>query len=698
MKRIYNYLLIFLIALCFSLFSCSQAYYNPVTIGTKTEYKISVASENNSVSFESRNARTITPDNLTYSSNLDFYMWGSNLLDDSQQIDLQQIYISSEDSNKPSEGSFKFSFERQLYKLNLAAVPHNTPFAIGRELLSSSILIDLRTCNDIKFILSTRTVKGKGSAEIGFYADNWTVPAGYSLTAGIYNKTNDSPIIENIIGAFPTYNGTPLTPIYQLSKDNIDSGTYKLKLVFNKILQDKTISFSYTDDIIIYPNQNTTAFIPIPNIIVSQPNAPTYLISGYVDNLTGTSDLYDVEFCWDDKSYNEEDFLLEIIDISGAGPGTYNSYIAPLIDAFSAGNLTQPQIFMNSNWDDVKRSVPPSSYQKYSRSYFENSNVKTDGSFTSNSVYAVIKLLYGKRYIARISAVNSAGNSDYTYLDLYNTGNRSFTPTNDINFTPQNWTTDASSMNRYKIEYYYTNGSFLDDTTAENVTNTVSASAISTQSRTTNYNILNPINYNYSGSDTATLKYLYNGNYYPWEKWKNDSAAGTDYYLSDYNGFENLFLYAYYGNDVIVTDLELILKADDNEYYTSDIVISAHPASATSLIPFQQDTDISNTVTNHTITVSKSTYKYLNLLINKTNNVYSSSIFQIAKQGGQGLTIPTLSTAYYGTSYNYGQIDITQKDSKGNDLFINGETYNLFITSILNGSTINYQIYLKIEA
>ena len=665
----------------------------------KSQFRVRVTSENESISFSSNDdsERMILPEALNLKSDLDYYMWGTSLSSDSG-IAVQQITITPEDDSTPTYGYFEYPFERQFYRLSLVAVPHGTPYGNGSEVLKSSISVDLRACDDIKFILSNKTISSTGNAKIGFYADGWTIPTGYSAKAGIYSKIDDSPVFETMLGTFPSYSSAPDTPTYQIEKNEIISGTYLLKLVLSKNINGEIKSFIYSDDLVIAPKQTTTAFIGVPNIVVTIPTAPTYLISGYSDNTDASSDFYDVEFCWDDKSYNEEDFELEIIDVSDAINSTYETYILPLINAFTDGVTNKSQEIMNSNWESTKHVLSSNSYTKYTRKYFDNTNVKTDGSFTSNSVYAVIKLLYGKRYIARISAVNSAGHSDYAYLDLYNTGNRNFSQTHDINFTPQNWPADSSSMNRYRIEYYFTNGQFYDDTTNSAVSNYFSASEIRTQLRSTNYTILNPIKCNYTGTDTATLKYFYNGTYYKWEKWKNNSTSGSDYYLHYYDGFENLFLYAFYGDDVKVSDLELVIKSESNDYITSDIVVYAHKDGTTSILPFQQGTDISSTINNGTMEVSKSDYKYLSFLINKTNNHYSSSVFKIVPQGGQGRYIEPVSiTAWYGTSYNYGQIDITEKDSLGNEIYKTGETYNLFITSILNSSTISFQMYIKIK-
>lgn len=716
---------------------CTNLYSDGACISSSSSgdgISISVTSENNILSFgtasSTSSARLISPDGCTFSSELDFYIWGTNLLDSNKKIDLQQITITAVDSANPIIGTFNFDFDRQFYRLNLAAVPKGKTYSTSTIVLSSSISIDLRECSEINFYLSSKTVSGKGDCSLAIYADNWTISTDYQATAGIYSLSDNSAIYETVLGVFPTCTTAPENPTYQFTKSEISSGTYNFKITFSKNFEAKRVSFTYSDFINILPNQTTKAVIGIPNIISSAPAAPSYLIAGYHDTDKISNDYYDVEFCWDDNSYNEEDFQLQLLDITSLSASTYKAYVPTLLDSFSGGTLTSTTSDMDTAWDKLVSALNSSYVKTYSRSYFENTNVTTDGSFTSNSLYAVLKLLYGKLYLARIRAVNSTGASDYAYLDLYNTGSKAFAQTSDSSFSPEAWKKDSSGINRYKIEYYFTKGIFYDDSTSANVSAYVSSSVYTNQKRTGSQEILNPVNYDYergttSGdsaeganagttattgdttTSTATLKYLYNSIYYPWQNWKSDSAGGSNFSGTSYDGCENLFLFAFYGDDVVITDSEFVVKSTGTSYENSDIVVSAHPSSAISIIPFQQDTDLSDSVTDNSLTISKSSYKYLNLLINNTGTSpsssgsvpekYSSVAFTIAEQGGKIKTLTSLSTQYYGITYKYAQIDITEQNSNGKELFESGKTYNLFINAVLNGSSMNYMLSVIFE-
>lgn len=700
MKSLIKSFWIVLISVIFIFSGCNNIYnMNAVMPSSSQKISVSVTSENNLVSFPDNNsgeARLITPQAYNFNSNLDFYLWGTNLLNTSDNITRQQITISATDSNHPSIGTFDFNFEKQFYRLYLVALPHGTPYQAGAEVLSSSIAIDLRKCSDISFYLSTRQINATGNVELAVYADGWTLSNEYQLTAGIYTQEDNYTVSETILSVFPNYSSTPSNPDYQFTADNIEQGTYNFILTASKTFEGRTISFKYSDTINILPNQTTKAVLAIPDIIVETPAQPSYLIAGYVDTEVISSNFYDVEFCWDDPSYNETDFQLQLLDISDLVPSSYNTFIPVLADSFSNGNLTVSQDDMDQAWQAVVLNLNSSYVHTYTRSYFENTNIKTDGSFTSNSVYAVLKLLYGKRYFARIRAVNSSGASNYTYLDLYNTGNRSFAATNDANFNPSNFDSDASSVNRYKIEYYFTNGIFYDDSTNDNVSDYISACKITSQKRHSAENLLQPVNYDYDSGSTATLKYLYNSTYYNWLNWKIESNAGTDYSSTSYDGHENLYLYAYYGPDIQIQDIGLIVKSSTNDYENSDIVISAHPETATSLIPFQQDTDISESLDSGSLTVSKASYKYLNILLNTTFKNYSSVSFEISEQGGQSIILTSQSTQYYGLSYKYGQIDLSLEKDNGEPVFESGKTYNIYVNAILNGSSINYTLSIQL--
>ncbi|MCR5188802.1 MAG: hypothetical protein K6C97_07680 [Treponema sp.] len=701
MKKILKSLWIIFTALFF-LSACSNIYSNMDNSQSSSSLKklsVSVSSENNIVNFgSSQNARLISPANFTFSSNLDFYLWGTNLLDSSKDISRQEITISAQDSNQPCLGTFDFSFEKSYYRLYLAAVKSGNEYSSENILLSSSIAIDLRQCSEISFYLSSRTVSGNGELSLALYADNWTPTNEYEIKAGLYTQDDGSTIYESILANFPTYTSSPESPSYQFTKSNISSGNYDFILTFTKDFEGKNVTFQYKDTVSILAHQTTSAIIGIPNIISPVPNPASYLIAGYVDSSSSSSDYYDVEFCWDDTSYNEEDFQLQILDISELYSSTYSAYVPTLLDSFSSGSLIDSvsNSDMDSAWNSIVSALNSSYVHTYSREYFENTNITTDGSFTSNSVYAVLKLLYGKRYLARIRAVNSSGASDYTYLDLYNTANRTFAATNDENFSPVSWASDSSGINRYKIEYFFTNGIFYDDVSSENVSSSVSARIFTNQKRSSSYSILNPINYTYSGTSTASLKYLYNEVYYPWTKWKYNSNYGDDCSSSTYDGCLNLYLYAYYGDQAVISESGLVLKTSDIDYANADIVISGHASTAASIIPFQGDTDLSTSVSSNTLTVSKADYKYLNLLLNTTNNNYSSIEFFVSEQGGQGRQVSNLTTQYGGISYTYGQLDILAEDSDGNAIYQTGKSYYYSVYAVENGTSVSYMIEVKI--
>ena len=221
----------------------------------------------------------------------------------------------------------------------------------------------------------------------------------------------------------------------------VAAGTYNYIVTFYNT--SLGTSFSYSDKIVVYGTGiQTKAAICIPDIIEKAPTAPSNFIAGYVDT---TKDYYYVEFCWDDNSNNEDYFQIELLDISDAsgssGAGThqiYDDYLEKLVNYPSYSSLTSSTV--DAAWNTAVNWIGSSNLSVYNTSYY--ANVSDDGALCTNSTYTVFKLLYGKRYLARIKAVNYGGSSDYAYLDLFNTSGKTFDATSDgkyENFTPAAW-------------------------------------------------------------------------------------------------------------------------------------------------------------------------------------------------------------------------------------------------------------------
>ena len=640
-------------------------------------------SEDSSISFSGgSSSRTIMASNLD--SELDFWLEEVNV--SGQRLSLTQItQISYSSSNK---GYFSYSFQPRFYRLKMYAVKKNSGVAPQTILMQAKASVDLRANDEINFYLSQFTVQGDSYWSLSIYADGWNLSSSdyEKVSVGIYNKSNGNLESSTEID-YSSFNRDASTAEVNFAQTNaslpsLSAGTYCLKLIFTH--KSSGLKYYYSDDIVLLANQTLNAKIAVPNIIQTVPSAPTRLRAGYNSSDTSSSFIYPVEFCWDDNSYNENYFELDLMDISdfckwdssAESLSKYNNRIKPLLfDYFSNGNLTITPASMNLLWDAVASSCTVTTYNIYSAP-------PAAGSFEAGSNFAVIKLHYGRTYVARLRSVNTAGQSDCAYLDLSLSdfsGNSGFTPTA--------WGTGASGLSRYFIKYILNDGIFY------NASTDVSASVpLYSTLKSTNYaiqmrdsasytEIAIPLNYEYESGRFASLKYKDTSSvYHEWEKWLSGGFAEfsdvTSGVSSKYSGCSNLYLYSAYADNASSSGYSYILRTSAiTEAKDAHIVVSANTADDTQKTPFSDDTETENNpiylsealeVSGNYVNfvVSKSAYRYLNFMINTTLTGASAVSYTIYENGGSPARVVTKSPVGYIASgggfadFIYCQIDL----------------------------------------
>lgn len=625
-------------------------------------------SNDSSVVFEKQNSSRTVMVSSQSASNLDFWIEeNSNAADAMPLQKINTVYSASE-----GKGTFTFNFEPRYYRLTLYAVKKNREVSSDSIILKAQSAVDLRAHDEINFYLSSYGVQGTGTWSLYIYSGNWTLSADYdNVYAGIYDKTTGvckSYVTDgNTDGiARDSFNRTDATAEYNFfagnsSVSSLPGGTYLLKLIFTNISTGS--KFYYTDDIVIMANQTLSARIVIPNIMQAVPATPSRLRAGY--NPSSDSDfVYETEFCWNDNSNNEHGFELEVMDISSvcdwnintSNKTVYDNKIKPLLyDYFSNGSMTQTSAFMDELWQNIidSCSVTTQTYTRYSQ--------LAGGSLDAGSTSAIVKLHYGKIYIARLRAENATGKSGNDYLNILLSdfsGNSGFSTTA--------WDSDAAGLSRYYISYYLEGGRFYDGTTDVSsyvpMFSTLTDKVFSSQRLdSVNYtSLLSPLTQEYTTGRTASLCYKDNGNsFHIWQKWLygngsdfSDALAGNIY---SYSGCGNLYLYAYFDGGAYDVGQSYSLRTSSvSEPKDADIVITAHPAGAAVFTPFQNDTEatgkpiylsqgleVNGNFVN--FVVSKSDYRYVNFMLNKTLTGASAVSYTINEHGGSSVSIATKS-------------------------------------------------------
>ena len=684
-------------------------------------------------------------------STMDFYIKGKAVYDSSQNIALTKI--TQVNAQSETRGTFSFTFEPTYYELTLYAVSNGQSSVTSSNvesiaLAKASAAVDLRTNDEINFNLSSYHLSGSGEFSLSIYADGWPCDTSeYNIIFGLYDRSTGSALFKT---EYSTTSSQTVLPsalasavTFSSSGSEVAAGTYLLKITFENPTGS---TYCYTEDTVILANQTTRGTVAIPDIIGTSPTAPTFLVAGFCDN-SGTSFMnlsYFVEFLWDDTSYNETDFEIELMDITALcdwnsdsqinsyyndAPTTYSTSTAlyapvpKILDSFTAaGVLSASQGDMDDWWKLCLNLFGSNTYgvnlgvnsQVYVRSKFYESNLTDDNWTTNQNCYALINLSYGNTYLARIRAINDAGSSEWVYLDLPNRIGKSFIATSSLSASSfSSFDSDASGISRYRIFYQNDGGSYYNYDSNEASYTNVNSSVISeyplvlscSQKRNSFVSIVNPINLSYAGASSTASLYYYDSDYSIWQNWSSESSSSTAFYDSlaatyfSYSGCRTLNLYAYYGTDTTAKTFSLRNTTDPLAPEDSDICVTAHIVNSSIRSPFSTDTEDHNSANyapislseGSVITISKSSYGYITFLLNTTNTGADSVKFTIVKSGSQGTTYTEGGGSYSVTSithqnkvFKFCQIDLLDYDTD--------TVYNVFYTFLIDGSEYHYTL------
>lgn len=457
-------------------------------------------------------ARTIIPTTFD-SDGVKFYLYGTAT--NKKTFGPKEVTFTG---TSKTVGKIAISADAFVWEFTLAAL-ENTAAAPAdfTEMIASAVLIghssmDMSNGNTAKFTLSPDGLTKEASIGMKLYLDGWTdIPTGYNATAGIYKLTDGSVVndkdgnttVQTIfadIATFPTM--APTDANYSVAK--MDPGTYLFKVTFTNATTKK--KFIWSDVLVVLPGKPVDNEVAITNVIGVKPDEPTDFKAGFVasseDRYNG---MYVTEFTWARGTSNNENYfeidLLELADATATVQNDDTSWVA----AVTAGGIN-----------------------KTYGADFSSSDIHESGSLLSGNTNVQVCLSLGKRYFARIRALNDAGNSDYTYVTL--DGTEAFT---------------SDTINRYRITYHLNEGVFNGTVGTENLTNKTDDIVLYyCQDGTNGNDIIVP-----DGTD-PTLIYTPESTDYSWTSWKTsdntnyDATVNADY--PKYKDYKNLDLYASY--------------------------------------------------------------------------------------------------------------------------------------------------------
>lgn len=473
-------------------------------------------------------SRTIIPDSFD-SDGVDFYLYGTNTSGGTfgpSKVDFKGNAEAAGGTSK-TVGTVSIPANSAVWEFTLVAVTSGATAPTDEATLKNDAVLigyssmDMLNGDTAKFTLSPDGLTKEAKIAMRLYTDGWELPAGFTAKAGIYLLTTGADAGTDAAKTEQTVAFTDATINETNAVDytiaSFAPGTYLFKVTFEKTGSNK--KFYWSDVLVVLPGKTIENAVGIPNIIGTAPTAPTAFKAGYVEKSEDKfSGWYTTAFEWERGSKNENNFEIEVLEFNDADT------VTPPADADAA-------------WTTA---LAAGSSVTYDSKFSSVANYES-GSLLSGNTKAQLRLELGKRYFARIRAVNDAGGSDWTLVNLAAapaepTGTKAFT---------------GNTINRYRLTYFMNGGTyFADKTAAEAGTDGSTEDKVSyhCEDSTTGIEIM-------KADGTPIIK----KNTYTWSYWSKDGKSETASRYNEpgaepeaYKGYKNLDLYAMFTTDASV--------------------------------------------------------------------------------------------------------------------------------------------------
>lgn len=473
-----------------------------------------------------RASRTIIPDSFD-STGVDFYLYGTNTSGGTfgpAKVDFKGNTEAAGTSK--TVGTISIPANSAVWEFTLVAVaPQGATAPTEATLKDNAVLIgyssmDMLNGDTAKFTLSPDGLTKEAKIAMKLYTDGWELPAGFTAKAGIYLLTTgadagaDATPTEKDVAFTDTTKDEANAVAYTIA--SFTPGTYLFKVTFEKTGSNK--KFYWSDVLVVLPGKTIDNAVGIPNIIGTVPTAPTAFKAGYVEKSEDKfSGWYTTAFEWERGSKNENNFEIEVLEFN------------------DADTVTPP-----TSDDEWTAALAAGTSVTYDSKFSSEANYES-GSLLSGNEKAQLRLELGKRYFARIRAVNDAGESAWTLVNLADapaepTGTKAFT---------------GNTINRYRLTYFMNGGTYYANKAAADA---------GTDGRTED-----KVSYYCEDSTTGTEIIKADGtpiikkNTYTWSYWSKDATSETASRYNEpgvapakYKGYKNLDLYAMFTTDASV--------------------------------------------------------------------------------------------------------------------------------------------------
>lgn len=474
-----------------------------------------------------RASRTIIPDSFD-SDGVDFYLYGTNTSGGTfgpEKVTFKgNADAAAGGAASKTVGTISIPANSAVWEFTLVAVaPQGATAPTEATLKDNAVLIgyssmDMLNGDTAKFTLSPDGLTKKAEIAMKLYTEGWTLPTGFTAKAGIYLLTTgadagtDAAKTEQSVAFTDTTKDEANAVAYTIA--SFAPGTYLFKVTFEKTGSNK--KFYWSDVLVVLPGKTIDNAVGIPNVIGEKPEAPTEFKAGYVENSEDKfSGWYTTAFEWERGSKNENNFEIEVLEFNDAAT------VTPPADADAA-------------WTTA---LTAGSSVTYGSKFSSEANYES-GSLLSGNTKAQLRLELGKRYFARIRAVNDTGESAWTLVAL---ATAPAEPTGTQKFT-------GTTINRYRLKYFMNGGAYYADKTAADAD--------------TGGSTADKVSYHCEDSAAGTEIMKADGtpiikkNTYTWSYWSKDATSETASRYNEpgvapenYKSYKNLDLYAMFATD-----------------------------------------------------------------------------------------------------------------------------------------------------
>lgn len=589
-----------------------------------------------------RASRTIIPDSFD-SDGVDFYLYGTNTSGGTfgpSKVDFKGNAEATGGTVSKTVGTVNIPANSAVWEFTLVAVATGAAAPTDEtNLKDNAVLIgyssmDMLNGDTAKFTLSPDGLTKEAKIAMKLYTDGWELPAGFTAKAGIYLLTTgaDAAATEQTVAFTATSIDETNAVDYAIA--SFAPGTYLFKVTFEKTNK----KFYWSDVLVVLPGKTINNAVGIPNIIGTAPTAPTAFKAGYVENSEDKySGWYTTAFEWERGSKNENNFEIEVLEFNDAAT------VTPPADA-------------DAGWTTA---LAAGSSVTYGSKFSSEANYES-GSLLSGNTKAQLRLELGKRYFARIRAVNDAGESDWTLVDLTAAPAE---PTGIQKFT-------GNTINRYRLTYFMNGGAYYaDKATADADTagtggSTADIVSYHCEDSTTGIEII-------KADGTPIIK----NNTYTWSYWSKDatSEAASRYNEpgvapAKYTGYKNLDLYAMFTTDASVAIFDKKSLEIQDGWIT--VATPGTLTGKTATIDVATETEVEWTFTPGEVkdaegkTITNFAYDKVNFTVTKGGTIFealSADNVSAAKAGKFTMSLSDLTSGVYQVMFtaHYGATTVS---------------------------------------